>query len=576
MINLSDLPFFKNFPKTLVAKLQQCAVLEKHPKGHVVISQGESNNCLYFLVSGLLNVYVDDGLVATLKTQGDLIGEMSLISQQASSATIKADSSVELLKIDGDSLHKLAQDGETGAENLYKIYSDILVQKLEATNHRAKKIEAFVKELESTQDKLEAMNASLEIKVKDRTAKIASSLEELKQKNTELQATHEKLKDLYQSRDITFGALETLLTKNLAPLKKSIGDIKKAHNLKSNDFDKVQNEVTRAIHMLEPLTASFKAEKSMTAQKVLLAEPIKKQQNVAKMALGGTGVELEMVETVEEAKQRLTEATFDIFMFSEDFLGLTEFARKNNPEMKFVFVTSQDIPQYVPTLLKHTFVPNVVFRDEEDKQFTIKNFVTTVSKLASQNYFGLEKYISWGVEVKEIQVASSDQRPEVIQQMDDYFANMGIRSSNRGRLGVVAEELLMNAIYDAPSDGDGKPLYNHQSRTEVVQLQEAHRPRFRFATDGVLMAVSIEDPFGGLNAQTLFRYLEKCYSGGSLNDGRADKGGGGRGLHQIIENSDLVVFNIDPGQRTEVIALFNTDQKVAAHRNPNLHFFKVA
>ena len=100
---------------------------------------------------------------------------------------------------------------------------------------------------------------------------------------------------------------------------------------------------------------------------------------------------------------------------------------------------------------------------------------------------------------------------------------------------------------------------------------------FRFATDGVLMAISVEDPFGGLDAVTLFKYLEKCYSGtGSLNDGRTDKGGGGRGLHQIIENSDLVVFNIDPGKRTEVIALFNTDQKSGVQRNPNLHFFKAS
>ncbi len=576
MIYLQELSFFKNFPPEVVQSLQKVAEVVKFNRGDVIIKQGDRNNALYFLLNGLLDVVVDGGQVAQLKTEGDLIGEMSLISQQESSATIKAETSGALLKIDGDALHRLTSKAGSGVTSLYKIYSDILVQKLYATNQRAKKIEQFAIELEAAQDRLEAANASLELKVKDRTAKLASNLDELKLKNTELQATHDKIAELYQSRDITFQSLDSLLNKHLVPLKQEIENFKKTHNLKDDEMDRVEREMIRAIHMLEPLTKSFNAEKSMSSKRVLLAEPIKKQHNVAKMALAGTGVELEIVMTVEEAEQALQASKFDIFMFGEEFMEITEKAKQSNPEMDFVFVTSKDIPQYAPTLLKQSVFPNVVNRDEEDKQFTIKNFVTTVSKLASGNYFGLEKYISWGVEVKEFEVADSDHRSKVIEEMDEYFGQSGIRSSNRSRLTVVAEEMLMNAIYDAPHDQEGNPIYNHKNRTEKVVLAEAHRPMFRFATDGVLVAISITDPFGALDARTLFAYLEKCYSGGSLNDGRKDKGGGGRGLHQIIENSDLVVFNIDPKKRTEVIALFNADQKSAVARNPNLHFFKAA
>lgn len=575
MIYLKDLDFFRQFSVEAINELQSCAQVVKFKRGEVVLNQGETNDSLYFLLSGIVQVYVDGGLVAELRTEGDLIGEMSLISQQKSSATIQAESAVQLLQIDGESLLRVTAKEGSGIESLYKVYSDILVQKLELTNHRAKKLEKTMAELESAQDRLEAANASLELKVKDRTAKLAKNVEELQQTNAELQATHDKLAEMYQNRDVTFQSLDVLLNRHLVPLKEQIENIKDSKQDK--DFSKVQKAVTRAIHMLEPLARIFNAEKSMSSKRVLLADTVKKQQRVAKMALAGTGVQLEMAESLEEAKEKLSQGRFDIFMFSEDFLSLTDFAKETNPRINFVYVTSKDIPQYVPTLLKQDFFPNVVNRDEEDKQFTIKNYVTTVSKLASGNYFGLEKYISWGVEVKEVEVKDSDHRSQVIADMDEYFSHSGIRASNRGRLSVVAEELLMNAIYDAPRDKNGKALYNHKDRTQKVELSEAHRPIFRYATDGVLMAVSITDPFGALDAQTLFAYLEKCYtSQGSLNDGRTDKGGGGRGLHQIIENSDLVVFNVDPQKRTEVIALFNADQKQAADRNPNLHFFKAA
>jgi CRP-like cAMP-binding protein len=573
-IDLKQIPFFSKFPEDLLIKLEVFAKKIAYKKGEHIIEQGAKNESLFFLLEGALAVFVDNGLVAKLKNKGDLVGEMSLISQLNSTATITAEVDSLLLNISGRDLQAVTNNEGDLTYNVFKIYSDILVQKLEATNHRAKKIEEYSIKLKNAQEELEAINASLEIKVKDRTAKLEKTNEELKNKNNEIQATNTKLTDLYQSRDATFKSLDELLNRNLIPLKESLNILKQKDQ--SEEINRGVKEVSRAINRLEPLTNAYQSEKSLTSKKVLFAESVKKQHSIAKLALGGTGVELDIAETIEEAKEKLANNQYNIFMFNKEFLEIIDFARIHNPNARFVFVTSESIPDYVPTLLKQSLVPNVVSRDEEDKQFTIKNFVTTISKLASGNYFGLEKYISWGIDVKQVDVISSDQRPTIIEKMDQYFEKTGLRSSNRSRCTVVAEELLMNAIYDAPRDADGKSLFNHKDRTQVVKLNESQQAIFRYATDGVTMAISIEDPFGSLDAQTLFKYLEKCYQGGSLNDGRADKGGGGRGLHQIIENSDLVVFNIDMGKRTEVIALFNADQKASPHRNPNLHFFKAS
>ncbi|MEM7646693.1 MAG: cyclic nucleotide-binding domain-containing protein [Pseudomonadota bacterium] len=574
MKKLKDLPFFAKFPDALVEQLQSCARLLTFKESEQVIAQGRVNDSLFFLISGKLGVYLDGGFVIALDTPGDLIGEMSLITGEPSKAAIHAESDAQLIEIDGESLHRLTeQEGDTLQFHLYKIYSDILVHKLDSTNHRAKRFEETAKSLEVARQELQEANQGLESKVQKRTAELARNNDALLQKNTELQATHDKIMNLYQSRDITFKALGDLLNENLVPLQENIRQFVGKDKEKNQQLQKVQTQVSKAIKRLEPLTTSFQSEKLMNQKRVLLAETVKKMQSVAKMALGGTGVQLDIAPTEDEAREKLAENKYDIFMLNKEFLNLVPFAKETNEDMEFVFVTSDDIPTYVPSLLGQPFVPNVVSRDEQDRQFTIKNFVTTISKLASGNYFGLEKYISWGVDVKELEVKGSDQRADLIQEMDEYFQKSGVRNSNRSRVSAVAEELLMNAIYDAPKDLNGDPIFNHKSRTESIQLREDQYGAFRFATDGVLMAISVEDPFGGLDADTLFKYLEKCYAGGSLNDGRKDKGGGGRGLHQIVENSDLVVFNILPNKRTEVIALFNIDQNMAADRQPNLHYF---
>jgi hypothetical protein len=136
--------------------------------------------------------------------------------------------------------------------------------------------------------------------------------------------------------------------------------------------------------------------------------------------------------------------------------------------------------------------------------------------------------------------------------------------------------MLMNAIYDAPTSSEGKSLYNHLERCTELQLKPEEQGLIRFATDGMFIAVSVQDPFGSLKGSTILRYLERNYSGGGI-DGQIHedpgKAGAGRGLHQIVENSDLVVFNLESGKKTEVIALFNVDVKTATTKTPSFHLF---
>ena len=138
---------------------------------------------------------------------------------------------------------------------------------------------------------------------------------------------------------------------------------------------------------------------------------------------------------------------------------------------------------------------------------------------------------------------------------------------------MAAEELLMNAIYDAPTDANGNAIYNHMSRTEAIYLKPEQQGMFRYACDGMLVGISVEDPFGAFNRQTVLDYLESCYAGkaGTMQEG---KGGAGRGLFQIMETSDLVVWNVKPKIKTEVIALFNIDPNAPkSNKTTSFHYF---
>ncbi|MFP5519608.1 MAG: cyclic nucleotide-binding domain-containing protein [Bdellovibrionia bacterium] len=305
---------------------------------------------------------------------------------------------------------------------------------------------------------------------------------------------------------------------------------------------------------------------------VLLIDSDKGQRNTAKLALSSSGVTLEVAESIEQAKAILAHKNFHVIICEEKFVDFLKECSEAYPDAHLILLASVEMKQKIDLLLKMDFINNVVTRDPADKQSVIRAILTTSTKILKNDLFGMEKYLTWGADIKSKQVINSTVRDQLKEEMISHLKGFGIRQSILDRVNTVAEEMLMNAIYDAPTDVDGKSLFNHLSRKNDVYLEAHQQSQLNFGCDGKYVGISVEDPFGALPKQTILKYLKSCYEGhaGSLN---ADKGGAGRGLHQIIENADITIFNVKQNVRTEVICLFNLDPAKDREQVPTFHYF---
>lgn len=564
---LKEFELLKAFPDHLINELSQASEILDLPANIQILQQGQLNGHLYFLIDGHVGVYVDGGRVSRMETKGDLLGEMSVITNKPVGATILSESAVTLMRVDS----RIFLDMK-GAERdfylslLYRIYATVLTDKLAVTNQKAKHFEELTIKLTSTRAELEEANSTLELKVEERTQR-------LEQQNTELQASKNRMEELLNNKKVIFQKLSEFQIDNLVPLKRLLDDFRQ----KMPDeplIDQTRRVVFEVQQQLAPITDQYSSEQAVLGKRVLLADSHRKQQVIARMALGGTGVTLDLVSSIEEGRQKLESSPYDLVVFDAPMLELGNIARERLPDAGLVLMTSEVIPEYLPALKKLSTIPHIVSRDDQDRTFTVKNIMTTVIKALSNDIFGLEKYLSWGVDIQSRPILSSRQRAQLLTDVEVYFEKLGVRRANRDRIHTVLEEMLMNAIYDAPTNSEGEAIYNHLPRTTDLTLRSEEQGQLRFATDGMIIAVAVQDPFGSLKGNTLLKYLEHNYAGsaGDLNV-QENKGGAGRGLHQIVENADLVVFNVDPKRKTEVIALFNVEVKELANRNASFHLF---
>lgn len=337
------------------------------------------------------------------------------------------------------------------------------------------------------------------------------------------------------------------------------------------------NEKARLFEILNrELHEAQSALKKGFGGRVLLLESDKKQQVIVKMAVGGTGVDFSIASDIPTATDLLSKNKYDIIICEDSFVDLVIKEHAIHPQQVFVLMTTQDPIANLNTLKKLPFVEYVVSRDCEDRRSMIKMILITLQKILNKDLFGLEKYLSWGVEVVHKHVQNSSDRHRVKEEMCVDLKVRGVRGSVLDRCNTVAEELLMNAIYDAPTDVNGQVLFNHVSRKSEIKLESHQRPFLRYATDGSVLALSVTDPFGSLTKDVLQKYLLNCYTedAGSINANEKEKGGAGRGLHQIVENSDLTVFNVKKGVRTEIVCLYFLDHQGNHYQSSFQYFFQ--
>lgn len=215
----------------------------------------------------------------------------------------------------------------------------------------------------------------------------------------------------------------------------------------------------------------------------------------------------------------------------------------------------------------------------EGKEPDEDELVVTSVKLFKGDIFGLEKYLAWGVTVHEIEIADYDEKRQAIQQATDFAREAGGRRQVVARIETVADELLMNALYDAPAVRYGvRPRIGARARGGLGPLG-AERAKLRYACDGRHFALSVQDNYGELKKDVLLDHVSRARAERGNPKAATEAGGGaGLGLYFVLASVTRFIANIEKGVRTEVVCMF--DMKATGREQEgyarSLHIFTTA
>jgi hypothetical protein len=212
----------------------------------------------------------------------------------------------------------------------------------------------------------------------------------------------------------------------------------------------------------------------------------------------------------------------------------------------------------VVALLRHQPLDHVISDGDAPDEIEL---VVTSSKLLSGDIFGLEKYLSWGAKVYETEVQTYEEKRVALLAVTDYARELGARRQVIAKIESVTDELLMNAMYDAPAIRRGvSPQSRIGARHASAGNPSEERATLRYACDGRHFAVAVQDNYGELHKEAILDHLVRARAEkGKPRTGEVN-GGAGLGLYFILSSVTRFIANIDPRRRTEVVCLFDLRQ----------------
>lgn len=171
------------------------------------------------------------------------------------------------------------------------------------------------------------------------------------------------------------------------------------------------------------------------------------------------------------------------------------------------------------------------------------------------SHSGLLSYFPDGTRVQSIELHASGEKAAAVDAVQSFLGKLGVSERVALLAAQGADELLMNAIFDAPINSEGKRFRKGLERHSQFVLDSGERIVLQIAATEEYVGMSVSDSYGSFARETLLRFLSKNYSSGEYTVWKNDPGAG-LGLYNLVHSGMSLVFFSEPRVRTDACLFF--------------------
>jgi hypothetical protein len=227
------------------------------------------------------------------------------------------------------------------------------------------------------------------------------------------------------------------------------------------------------------------------------------------------------------------------------------------------FIGSSSLHNSTYLAKKHLF-GNYLVRDNKNTTIAATHYGKILKASLDYNSFGLRQFLDES-KIHTFNFNSTRQKEDVqnsvLQKLNDWGFN--------GRMSQIIltglDELLMNAMFDAPVNEDGVAIYEVTPRNTTLDLKLKSAVKLSFGCDDTHVFFSVSDNFGSLHRLRLLSYLSKMQAAAPYIV-KEDTAGAGIGISMIHLSGGSLFFVSKAQEKTEVFLMFKKSKSFTDFR----------
>jgi hypothetical protein len=245
---------------------------------------------------------------------------------------------------------------------------------------------------------------------------------------------------------------------------------------------------------------------------------------------------------------------------------------RQQPAVKAILWSGEPIDRLLRTCLEEPRISNIIGRANFESTPRDWELLLAARRLTRPEPHPFHGLLSWGFSGYQWKPRETAERDAVSGQVQAFVDKIGTPKRVGEMFYELSHELLMNAMYDAPVDEQGRPKYAHD-RKNSIHLEPEEAPTVRIASDGMKVILAVSDPFGRLGRHHVFGGLVRGLKGGEMDH---TGGGAGLGMIKVYHSTVSTIYDVVRGRKTEVTGIFDLDMNLREFRTlpKSVHFFQ--
>lgn len=159
-------------------------------------------------------------------------------------------------------------------------------------------------------------------------------------------------------------------------------------------------------------------------------------------------------------------------------------------------------------------------------------------------------FISTPFEHNSLKIIDSLDYQEKIEQIINRMNLTDCFSEFNTYLSQITNELITNALFNAPVDDNGNFLYQNLSRNQNISMVPGKEVTLEVLENNKKIIISVKDNYGSLTKEAIDQFIN--------NASVIQKdGGAGIGLYTTFRYCHKLIFNINRDKSTEVVVVLN-------------------